>query len=314
MNRNAKKKQALGYAAGVSLGLLMGVSVLFVKLALEYSSPLDIQAYRVTLGFLCSIIPVVLGKVRLGIDRKALKMMLPAALCHPFLFFLLQALGLQTLPTAEAGIIQAMAPVFTLIIAAFLINKEKAGNLQIIFTLLSVAGVILVITLNGISIEAFDFTGTFYTILSTISISTYIVLGRRITASYSWYTLSVVLLGFGAVAFNVTAVSIHLYRGDIETFLTPLLSGRFLVIVFILAAGCTFLSNICANYSYSQLEASRASVFNNLSMVVTMIAGVLFLDERLYWYHVTGAVMILAGVFGANYFAARKKKAVQTAP
>ena len=43
------------------------------------------------------------------------------------------------------------------------------------------------------------------------------------------------------------------------------------------------------------------SVFGNLSTLITMIAGVIFLNESLSYYHIIGAVMIIAGIIGMNF-------------
>lgn len=44
------------------------------------------------------------------------------------------------------------------------------------------------------------------------------------------------------------------------------------------------------------------SVFSNLATLITMIAGVIFLNEKLQYYHMLGAILILTGVIGVNYF------------
>lgn len=42
------------------------------------------------------------------------------------------------------------------------------------------------------------------------------------------------------------------------------------------------------------------SAFNHVSTIVTMIAGVVILNESLSWYHLAGAVCIMIGVLGSN--------------
>ncbi|HAA80455.1 MAG TPA: EamA family transporter, partial [Thermoanaerobacter sp.] len=56
------------------------------------------------------------------------------------------------------------------------------------------------------------------------------------------------------------------------------------------------------NYALSKLPASQASVFANLTTVISIIAGITIRHETFYWYHVIGAIMILIGVWGTNYF------------
>jgi drug/metabolite transporter (DMT)-like permease len=56
------------------------------------------------------------------------------------------------------------------------------------------------------------------------------------------------------------------------------------------------------NYVLSKMEASRVGVFVNLGTVVTIIAGIVFLKEEFYYYHVIGSILVIGGVLGANYF------------
>ncbi|MDF2660933.1 MAG: protein of unknown function transrane [Paenibacillus sp.] len=55
------------------------------------------------------------------------------------------------------------------------------------------------------------------------------------------------------------------------------------------------------------------SVFANLSTIVSMAAGAVFLGEEVAVYHGIGSVLIIAGVIGANRLG-RKKRAAFAAP
>lgn len=50
------------------------------------------------------------------------------------------------------------------------------------------------------------------------------------------------------------------------------------------------------------MPASKSTVFANLSTIISIVAGVVFLGEEFYYYHVIGSIMILAGIIGTNYF------------
>lgn len=56
------------------------------------------------------------------------------------------------------------------------------------------------------------------------------------------------------------------------------------------------------NYALSKIEAAKMSVFGNLRTVVAIFAGVFFLKEKIYYYHIIGSIMIILGVIGTNYF------------
>ena len=74
--------------------------------------------------------------------------------------------------------------------------------MQVVFTLLSVAGVILMVVMNGISAEAFVTRGTLLSALNALCVAGYYTLARKALARYSRYSFTVIVLGIGTVAFN----------------------------------------------------------------------------------------------------------------
>lgn len=62
------------------------------------------------------------------------------------------------------------------------------------------------------------------------------------------------------------------------------------------------------NYTLAKLEASQSAVFANISTIISIIAGVVFLKENIYWFHFIGGFMIITGVWGTNYFGNKETK------
>jgi multidrug transporter EmrE-like cation transporter len=81
----------------------------------------------------------------------------------------------------------------------------------------------------------------------------------------------------------------------------------------VLGVVSSLLTAWLSNYILSKMEASRMSVFANLSTIVSMAAGAVFLGEEVAVYHGIGSVLIIAGVIGANRLG-RKKRAAFAAP
>ncbi|MCY8733839.1 DMT family transporter, partial [Bacillus inaquosorum] len=70
----------------------------------------------------------------------------------------------------------------------------------------------------------------------------------------------------------------------------------------------SLVTSFLSNYTLSRIEAFKMSAFNHVSTIVTMIAGVVILNESLAWYHLVGAVCIIIGVLGSNINLQKKKK------
>ena len=114
------------------------------------------------------------------------------------------------------------------------------------------------------------------------------------------------LIGF--VFFNGWAVSRHLAAGTLSSFWTPLGNPLFVTSILFLGILSSLVTSLLNNFALSKLKASRLSVFNNLSTLVTVVAGVLFLQEQLSLYHLLGGLLIIAGVIGTNYFGLKSKR------
>lgn len=81
---------------------------------------------------------------------------------------------------------------------------------------------------------------------------------------------------------------------------SPLASGTFIVSILYLGIMSTLVTALSSNFALSRIEASKMSVFSNLSTIVSIIAGALLLGEEVRMYHIIGSALIIAGVMGTN--------------
>lgn len=295
------------YLAAASQAIIIGLSFLFVKMTLNQASPMDVLAHRMTIGFISAILPVLAGKAKIRITWRDVPKLIPAALAFPVFVYTFQTYSLQTLPSTEAGIIQALTPIFAVILAAIFLGERSTLG-QVAFVCLSVFGVIFMLVMKGVSLEAFDGPGTIMMVVSVLCSALYVIQARRLTKQMPWYNLSVFVQGFGALVFNVIAVGTHLSQGTLGQYYEPFTLPGFALSIIYLGAFSSYGANVLSNFALARLESSRMTVFNNLSMVVTVVAGVLILGEALHWYHIAGALIIVAGIYGTNKFRNRTPK------
>lgn len=93
----------------------------------------------------------------------------------------------------------------------------------------------------------------------------------------------------------------HLSDGSLADFIAPLFSLKFIIAIAYLGVLSSLVTSILTNYILSKIEASKMSVFSNLGTVISIVAGVLFLKEKLYYYHIIGSILIISGVIGTNF-------------
>ncbi|CAH1212514.1 hypothetical protein PAECIP111893_03552 [Paenibacillus plantiphilus] len=289
------------YIAAILTAVIIGFSFLFVKLALTASNPADLLAHRFTVSFLAVLICVVAGRLPLAIKLKDVLVLLPLAALSPTLFFAFQAFGLLHISSSEAGIVQAAVPVFTMILASIFL-KEHTSVWQKLSILLSVAGMGYILTQRGVRFEASDTIGYILILLSTLSVAAYSVFARKLIGSYKITDITFVMITIGFLSFNLMSIIEHISNGTIAAYFQPFTSQSFVLSIIYLGVFSSLVTTYLSNYALSRLEASRVSVFNNLSTLLTMFAGTIFLQEQLYYYHYIGALLIILGIIGTNYF------------
>lgn len=294
------------YSGAVLYSIITGLSFLFGKLGLDHSSPLDLLAYRFTAAFLATLVPLVFGWVKLDINKNMIKRILPLAIFNPLLFFGFQAFGLDLTLSSEAGIILAVGPVFTMILASYFL-KERTTSLQKISILVSVFGVIYITVMKSSSIEFENMKGIIFLLISTLSLAIYSVMARKLTRDFSSMELSYVMIGISFISFNILAIGKHAIDGDIASFISPLGHVNFIIAILYLGVLSSFLTSYLSNYVLSKVESYKMSVFTNLATVISVIAGVVFLNEDISYFHIIGSALIIVGVIGANFFGAKAK-------
>ncbi|PFM61521.1 EamA family transporter [Bacillus cereus] len=305
------KNTTKAYISALLYSFIIGFSFMFVKLALTITNPLDTLAHRFTVAFIAASIPVIFGFVKLNISFKNILALLPLAIFYPALFFAFQAFGLVYTSSSEAGIIQAAIPIFTMILASYFL-KEYTNIWQKTSVLISVIGVIYIFIMNGIVAHKTSFIGVILILLSALSSACYNVLARKMTKKFKLMDLTYTMTALGFISFNSIAIVDHLNTGTITIYFKPFTNGTFLISILYLGLLSSLLTALLLNYSLSYIEAAKISVFSNLSTLITIIAGVVFLHEQIAYYHIIGTIMIIIGVIGTNFLGkkgilARKK-------
>lgn len=290
-----------GYLAAITMSLIIGFSFYFSKLALDNASPLEILAHRFTAAAAFSAGLLLLKVLPLKITRKDFVKFLPFALFYPIFFFSLQIAGLTMVQSSLASILQATTPLFTMILAVVLL-KEKTGRQKIFYLLISLSGILYISVHKGINIQVSSITGYILLLLSSLSSAANFVLVRKFAKSLGHLKITIMAVFAGFIVFNL----LLLLQSGLETFTASYRMAwgntKYLVPILFLGIPSTLFSSMLTNFSLTKLEASTMSVFHHLGTFVSILAGVLLLNERLLSYEIIGSLLILLGVLGTTLF------------
>ncbi len=293
------------YLAGITQAIIIGLSFLFIKMSLEVTMPLDILAHRFSVAFIGATLFLWLFKTKITITLKEVLSLSLIAIFYPTFLFLFQVLALYYTSSSEAGIIQAITPITTMIFA-FLILREYVNFKQIIAILLSVVGVIFIFFMKGTDPLSLNIIGSVFMLFSTISSSMYNVLVRKYSQKITVFTITYVMIIYGFVIFNATSIINHLLNDNIDTYFSPFLDMKFVIAIIYLGILSTLVTSFLSNYALSKIKASQVSVFANVSTLITILAGIFILKEAFYWYHFLGGILIIGGAFLANFYSHTK--------
>ena len=302
-----KNDRSLAYGAATLYAIIVGLSFLFIKLTLGISNPIDILAHRFIVSFIAISIPVFLKLVPVNLNKERIMKVLPLAILHPLFFFAFQTFGLQYATSSEAGIILASAPVFTMIMASYFLN-EKSNIYQKLSIAISLLGVLYITFKKGSTIDVSNLKGIVLLLFSTLSFAGYSVLARKMTKDYKIIELSFIMISLSFITFTSLALITNIYSGTLKEFFLPLVNINFIISIIYLGVLSTLGTTLLTNFALSKLEASKIIVFSNLGTVISIVAGVIFLKEEIFYYHIIGSLMIIGGVLGTNFLDKNKLK------
>ena len=280
--------------------IITGFALMIVKVALNYAGVIDVLAHRFTLSFIVASLLLLVNKQKMKVNRHDVLRILPLGLLFPICYFGFQALGLLYTTSSEASIIQASVPIFTLLLATYLL-KETSTPRQKFSILLSVSGIVYILAMKGVNFSVSGSIGALFILLAALSNASYNVLARKLTRSYSTIELTYVMMFVGFIGFNGVAVVHHSLNGSLATFFKPLFQLGFLLSVAYLGIFSSLITAFLSNYALKTIQAAQMSVFTNLATLIGVVAGVAFLHEHLSYFHWIGGLAIMIGIIGTTY-------------
>lgn len=195
----------------------------------------------------------------------------------------------------------ALIPIVVTILAIYFLN-EKPSRKQVLSIILSVSGVVLIILMDGSKNSGNSILGVLFLSVAVFSAAFFNIIARKISKHFTAIEVTYFMMFLGAIFFNIVSVSNHILNGSLSNYFEPLKSSSFVLSILYLGILSSIVAYFLANFTLSKMEASKSAIFANISTIVSIIAGVIFLKENFHLYHTIGSAMILVGVWGTNYY------------
>jgi drug/metabolite transporter (DMT)-like permease len=217
---------------------------------------------------------------------------------EPVGYFIFETYGLRYTSPSMVSIIIATIPVFSLIFA-FWILKEKVHVIGLVGIFLSLMGVYVVVSVQQHSVLAhFPLLGNMLALGAAISAGLYNVLCRKLTQTYSPWTITFYQASVASLVFFPLALWEGRFHADDSIILS---------ILYLSLAG-SVLAYFLLNYSLRYLPTYKVAVFANLIPVVTVFAAWILYGDWLNIRQLIGAIVVILGVYLTYYRFEEQKK------
>ena len=272
----------------IALGVVWGCSFIFIKLGLEFLTPVGVAFGRVSLGAITLLMWARFKGISLPKGKSMWFHLWVVALLLNVIPGYLFAVAETEVTSILAGIINAVTPLMTLLAIMLAFREEKPKSYQVVGLILGFIGVLTVLgAWQGLGDNPPSAVIALLCAVACYGVSypysRKFVIPKKLQAE----SLAAGQLTMGALtllpAYLVNGISITNYRpGPVLAMLT----------LGILGSGFAYIWN------FKIMEAAGSAIASTVTYVtpvVAVIVGIIFLGEGVTWYEPVGGLIVLLG-------------------
>jgi len=291
ITKKTKEVSIKAYSVLLISSILYAGNVIAGKLIAENVPPVGLSALRGVLGLLI-IIPLTWSRLRTSTlpSRKELGQLLVLGFFGITLAYITFIVGIKYTSGTNASIIAATSPAVTnsLLVIGF---KVKLNRLQFFGIVTSFLGLLLVFTRGSLQ-HLFTLNlgiGDLILLVNVLSIAIFYVLGQRIMQKLSTLVTAVFAMAFG----TILLVPLGVWQLVSTPWHLSIFELAIIIYMGCCVTGVAFFLNLIG---INLIGSGRASIFNNLQPVLSILLSVVILRESLAIYHWIGFVLAISGI------------------
>lgn len=277
----------------ILLGAIWSSSFMWIKIALQEIGPITLVAFRALFGLLFCIVVMFIQRVQWPRSFKSWFPLLLLGVTNVAIPFFLISWGEQSIDSAVAAILDATVPLFTILIAHYLLHDDKMTLPKVLGLLIGFAGVIVLMS-KDISASSSSLLGQIAVIVASAFYAGSAVYVRKTTEDTPGIVRSA---GPLVSATMVMWLAAFLIKRPVEI---PQLGMTWVALLFLGVVGSGF-AFILAYYLIHEIGPTRTSMVTYLFPLGGVTLGVIFLHEQLTWQLITGAILIVSSLAVANW-------------
>ena len=281
------------WLAFLLLGAIWSSSFMWIKIAVQEVGPITLVAFRVLFGLLFGVAVILIQRVQLPSSFKEWTPVLLLGVTNVAIPFFLISWGEQSIDSAVAAILDATVPLFTILIAHYMLRDDKMTVPKVTGLLIGFAGVVILMS-KDLGASSSSILGQLAVVLACVFYSGSSVFARRTTED------TPAILRSAGPLLSATAIM------WLATFLVerpvkiPHLGVTWIALLFlgVLGSGLAF---VLSYYLLHEIGPTRTSMVTYLFPIGGVILGVIFLGEKLSWQLLAGSVLVIASLAVVNW-------------
>jgi drug/metabolite transporter (DMT)-like permease len=266
---------------------------MWIKIAVQEVGPVTLVAFRVSFGLLFGIVVLFFQRVSWPRTFQAWFPLLLLGLTNVAIPFFLISWGEKSIDSAVASILDATVPLFTILIAHFLLSDDKMTVPKVLGLLVGFAGVIVLMT-KDIGASASSLFGQVAVIVASMFYAGSSVYVRKTTEDTPGVLRSA---GPLVSATAVMWVGTALFESPVKI---PQVGITWIALLWLGVFG-SGLAFVLAYYLIHEIGPTRTTMVTYLFPLGGVALGVTFLQEQLTWQVITGALLIVSSLAIANW-------------
>ncbi|MES2619339.1 MAG: DMT family transporter [Bacteroidota bacterium] len=199
---------------------------------------------------------------------------------------------LNGMPLGTAVTIQYLSPIFTTVIAIFLL-KENVKPLQWVFFFVSFAGILV--------IKGFDNRVSFYMLVMGITSALASGFAYNMVRSLREKEHTMVVVLHFQIVGTIAGLLFSVFNWRMPI-------GMEWFYLFMIGI-CTQLGQVNLTKALQQEKIASVTIYNYLGIIYALTFGFIFFDENYEWLALSGILLVIGGVL-LNYFYQRKENRV----
>ena len=288
MEVKSNNNELFAYASLVLAMLLYGSTFLAMKVVLDDYPPVTMIAIRMFFATFCFLPFLFTTYKNIRIEKSDFKILFLMILAEPCLYFIFEGYALHNTTSSQAGIVNALEPVFITAGAAFILKERMPKVAYLGFIIAIIGSAFLSISAQATENAPNPLLGNFLECLAIILAALSIIATKYLMDKYPPFYLAGCQIIGGAIFFFILNYFMH---GSL------IIHGGLSLFILIYLAILTVVTYALYNFSMCSLSASKASPFLYLMPVFAMVFGWFFLDEVLTKCQIIACLVIFFGIY-----------------